>query len=103
MFVPKLKKNIVNSYVTSQYSIMEMNLTTLNHFIDLCHISGVTLHVWYYYLCSPRFDLPTHDPVAQAKKASIVCHFCGETGHKAANCSKIKNDEQGSKVSHLGY
>ena len=28
------------------------------------------------------------DPAAQAKKANITCHYCGETGHKAANCQK---------------
>lgn len=37
----------------------------------------------------PKFDLPTQDPIQQAKKASIVCHFCGEAGHKAANCVKM--------------
>ncbi|GAB6031118.1 Cleavage and polyadenylation specificity factor subunit 4 [Chamberlinius hualienensis] len=40
----------------------------------------------------PKFDLPIQDPVQQAKKASIVCHFCGEPGHKAANCVKMPAD-----------
>lgn len=37
----------------------------------------------------PKFELPTSDPATQAKKASIVCHYCAEIGHKAANCQKI--------------
>ncbi|KAK2150706.1 hypothetical protein LSH36_394g02014 [Paralvinella palmiformis] len=36
----------------------------------------------------PQFDIPAMDPAAQAKKANITCHYCGETGHKAANCQK---------------
>ncbi|XP_067671047.1 cleavage and polyadenylation specificity factor subunit 4-like [Haliotis asinina] len=40
----------------------------------------------------PKFDLPVSDPVQLAKKASIVCHFCGETGHKVLNCTKMPNN-----------
>merc|ERR1712168_950590 len=31
----------------------------------------------------PRFELPTPDPVAQQRKASMMCHYCNESGHKA--------------------
>ena len=37
---------------------------------------------------SPRFELPAPDPVSQARKATINCHNCNETGHKAVNCPK---------------
>ena len=35
------------------------------------------------------------DPAAQAKKANITCHYCGETGHKAANCQKYSQSGGG--------
>uniref|UniRef100_T1JBL3 Cleavage and polyadenylation specificity factor subunit 4 n=1 Tax=Strigamia maritima TaxID=126957 RepID=T1JBL3_STRMM len=37
----------------------------------------------------PKFELPTQDPNQQAKKANIVCHYCGEAGHKAVSCLKM--------------
>lgn len=37
----------------------------------------------------PKFDLPIQDPAQQAKKANIVCHYCGEAGHKAISCHKM--------------
>ena len=51
-----------------------------------------TLVLSFLFVCvcfSPKFELPTSDPATQAKKASIVCHYCAEIGHKAANCQKI--------------
>ncbi|XP_064617762.1 cleavage and polyadenylation specificity factor subunit 4-like [Liolophura sinensis] len=57
--------------------------------ICLCYLNGFCLEGPNCKFMHPKFDLPTSDPVAQAKKASIVCHFCGETGHKAANCPSM--------------
>ncbi|XP_013794409.1 cleavage and polyadenylation specificity factor subunit 4-like [Limulus polyphemus] len=37
----------------------------------------------------PKFDLPMQDSTQQGKKQSIVCHYCGETGHKAVACLKM--------------
>ncbi|KAL3875485.1 hypothetical protein ACJMK2_033431 [Sinanodonta woodiana] len=42
----------------------------------------------------PSFDLPVMDPLLQAKKASIVCHHCGESGHKAASCHKLLSENK---------
>ena len=44
--------------------------------------------------CSPSFDLPAPDPGLLARKASIQCHYCNETGHKAANCPKLPVDSK---------
>ena len=35
---------------------------------------------------SPSFDIPAPDPQQQAKKLAIVCHTCGQAGHKALYC-----------------
>lgn len=45
----------------------------------------IVLYVVYTF--SPRFDIPAPDPQLQAKKMSIVCHICGEAGHKAVQCT----------------
>ena len=48
---------------------------------------------------SPKFDLPAPDPVAQARKANIQCHYCNEQGHKAASCPRLP---PGTKLDQLG-
>ncbi|XP_078691223.1 cleavage and polyadenylation specificity factor subunit 4-like [Branchiostoma floridae x Branchiostoma belcheri] len=37
----------------------------------------------------PKFDLPISDTAT--KKTSIVCHHCGESGHKAISCPSNPN------------
>uniref|UniRef100_A0A1B6DZ05 Cleavage and polyadenylation specificity factor subunit 4 n=1 Tax=Clastoptera arizonana TaxID=38151 RepID=A0A1B6DZ05_9HEMI len=38
----------------------------------------------------PRFELPATDiSQKEGKKIIIVCHFCGESGHKALYCDKM--------------
>lgn len=37
----------------------------------------------------PRFELPQEVQLGQAKKASFVCHFCNEVGHKAVACPQL--------------
>lgn len=55
----------------------------------------VILNIYIYYILfllvyiSPRFDIPAPDPQQQAKKAAIVCHMCGEAGHKAIHCQRL--------------
>ncbi|KAK7573907.1 hypothetical protein V9T40_011098 [Parthenolecanium corni] len=41
----------------------------------------------------PRFELPASD-VGQkdTKKLIVICHFCGDTKHKAMYCDKVSND-----------
>lgn len=56
-------------------------------------------HQWKYpefffsLLHSPRFELPASD-VGQkdTKKLIVICHFCGDTKHKAMYCDKVSND-----------
>ena len=40
---------------------------------------------------SPKYDLPPVDPSAVARK-TLVCHSCGEQGHKSFNCPKAIQD-----------
>ena len=47
-------------------------------------------------VCSPSFDIPAPDPQQQAKKMAIVCHTCGQAGHKAAQC--LLNPAQVSQI-----
>ncbi|VDP18115.1 unnamed protein product [Soboliphyme baturini] len=40
----------------------------------------------------PRFDIPLPDPTSQARKVMsslVICHHCGELGHKINNCPKL--------------
>jgi len=37
---------------------------------------------------SPSYDLPVPDQNVQMKKATVVCHNCGEVGHKSISCPK---------------
>lgn len=39
----------------------------------------------------PRYDLPVMDPNPQTKKTMVICHTCGEFGHKSMNCTKSTN------------
>ena len=47
-------------------------------------------------LNSPRFELPPlpEDMKGDKRKMPLVCHFCGEVGHKAAQCPKIPNENK---------
>uniref|UniRef100_A0A0V0GCH4 Cleavage and polyadenylation specificity factor subunit 4 n=1 Tax=Triatoma dimidiata TaxID=72491 RepID=A0A0V0GCH4_TRIDM len=41
----------------------------------------------------PRFELPAADATQRdPKKLVIVCHFCGDTGHKALFCHKMPQE-----------
>ena len=46
------------------------------------------MHIFQSF--SPKFELPVMDAAFNASKRVIVtCHFCHESGHKAANCHKL--------------
>ncbi|KAL3245760.1 hypothetical protein MRX96_058286 [Rhipicephalus microplus] len=51
---------------------------------------------------SPPAHPARHDPAQQAKKANIVCHYCGEAGHKAISCHKmppeVREEQQHSRM-----
>nr|CAH0108683.1 unnamed protein product [Daphnia galeata] len=44
----------------------------------------------------PRFELPPlpDDIKGDKRKMPLVCHFCGEVGHKAAQCPKIPSESK---------
>ncbi|KAH8041347.1 hypothetical protein HPB51_014628 [Rhipicephalus microplus] len=48
----------------------------------------------------PMFDLPAPDPPQQGLK-NIVCHYCGETGHKALFCQKVPGDTREEQQFHV--
>lgn len=59
----------------------------------------IKYYVILYILCfnfSPRFELPAyqqHDVNQKdSKKLVVICHFCGDTGHKAMYCHKMVSD-----------
>ena len=83
-----------------QFLVMVSNLTALEHitatsskkFYSICvHVCSRQCSTCLYLCCcsSPQFDIPQPDPVLQAKKNAIICHTCGESGHKAMYCPKI--------------
>lgn len=45
---------------------------------------------------SPRFELPAYQQhdinQKDSKKLVVICHFCGDTGHKAMYCHKMVSD-----------
>lgn len=42
---------------------------------------------------SPRFELPASDfGQKDPKRLVVICHFCGDTKHKAMHCDKVSND-----------
>jgi len=53
---------------------------------------------------SPRFELPaapenvTKDVVPNKPKSVIVCHFCGEPGHKAMFCTKATGEHEVQRI-----
>ncbi|XP_052791226.1 cleavage and polyadenylation specificity factor subunit 4-like isoform X2 [Mya arenaria] len=59
----------------------------------------------------PTYDLPVPDQNIQTKKMMVVCHSCGEIGHKSISCPKsIKTDSSthgdrpvGSGIPGSGY
>ncbi|KAL5018718.1 hypothetical protein ScPMuIL_004440 [Solemya velum] len=81
-----------------------------------CYLNGFCLDGPKCKFMHPKYDLPIIDATTQAKKAAIVCHYCGESGHKALNCpslpTSMKSDfERGTpynrepfrKPERLGY
>lgn len=49
----------------------------------------LVLNLFYaFYLPSLRFDLPTREIDSESKRKAtpVVCHNCGEHGHKASAC-----------------
>lgn len=58
----------------------------------------------FYSFFSPRFELPAaadntaKDIVANKPKSVIVCHFCGEPGHKAMFCTKSTGEHEVQRV-----
>ncbi|XP_025115726.1 cleavage and polyadenylation specificity factor subunit 4-like [Pomacea canaliculata] len=53
-----------------------------------CFLNGFCLDGPDCKYVHPSFDIPAPDPQQQAKKAAIVCHMCGEAGHKALHCPR---------------
>ncbi|XP_074648002.1 cleavage and polyadenylation specificity factor subunit 4-like [Tubulanus polymorphus] len=39
----------------------------------------------------PKFDIPSTDPNDKTRKTLLICHYCGEFGHKANSCFKAKD------------
>ncbi|CAH0387928.1 unnamed protein product [Bemisia tabaci] len=49
----------------------------------------------------PRFELPASDASSKdQKKLVIICHFCGDTGHKAMYCHKMGPDPNDPNNTH---
>lgn len=60
----------------------------------------------------PKFELPQlfmDDPRGLGKKIIITCHYCGESGHKVAQCPKVPQELKDQQVAgshfgdHFGY
>lgn len=49
-----------------------------------------------FFHFSPRFELPAYQQhdinQKDLKKLVVICHFCGDTGHKAMYCHKMVSD-----------
>lgn len=60
----------------------------INYLCGFCPLGAECKHV------HPRFDLPLPEMLGLNKKSSIVCHFCGEMGHKVAACPKVPAQER---------
>lgn len=49
--------------------------------------------IYFEFFFSPRFELPAADATQRdPKKLLIVCHFCGDPGHKALFCHKMPQE-----------
>lgn len=50
----------------------------------------------FFFCFSPRFELPAYQQhdinQKDSKKLVVICHFCGDTGHKAMYCHKMVSD-----------
>ncbi|XP_015782144.1 cleavage and polyadenylation specificity factor subunit 4 [Tetranychus urticae] len=57
--------------------------------ICLCYLAGFCPLGPECKFVHPRFDLPINDPNVQAKKGTVICHYCNELGHKIYNCPKM--------------
>lgn len=53
----------------------------------------------------PRFELPAppdQNLKDQKKPPVIICHFCGEHGHKAIHCNKINTEKESGQQNEEG-
>ncbi|XP_064629055.1 cleavage and polyadenylation specificity factor subunit 4-like [Lineus longissimus] len=66
------------------------------------YLSGFCLEGKECKFVHPSFDLPGPDPVSQAKKMNIICHNCGESGHKATFCQKAPTTSHPIQVMGAG-
>lgn len=48
----------------------------------------------FYFVFSPKFDLPTPDIMNQQKKQLFLCDYCGEYGHKMTSCFKLNPENR---------
>lgn len=67
-----------------------------------CYLSGFCLDGPNCKYMHPKYDLPPSDPTVIARK-QLVCHTCGEAGHKSFNCptaiqTQIEKDAEGKPV-----
>lgn len=54
---------------------------------------SMSWRIYFFKIFSPRFELPASDASSKdQKKLVIICHFCGDTGHKAMYCHKMGPD-----------
>lgn len=57
------------------------------------NVYNVYCFIFYF---SPRFELPAYQQhdinQKDPKKLIVICHFCGDTGHKAMYCHKMVSD-----------
>lgn len=57
-----------------------------------------------FIIFSPRFELPATDITQkEGKKLVIVCHFCGESGHKALYCEKMPVEMKEAEAKQLEF
>lgn len=67
----------------------------MNYLTGFCPLGPDCKHI------HPRFDLPALETFGVGKKSSIVCHYCGETGHKVATCPKVPPHEREETLSRV--
>lgn len=58
------------------------------------YVSGFCLDGPTCKFMHPRFELPPASEMMQKDmtKLVVICHFCGDAGHKAMYCDKVSND-----------
>lgn len=90
------------TFVEFYVRIMWLDFVLMVRIANLCStcVQFIFFSVFFLinlFIClnftSPRFELPAGD-VGQKdpKKLVVICHFCGDTKHKAMYCDKVSHD-----------